>query len=148
MGQGGNVAGFSGGSKANSKTGNASKSMEEDFQNATQVFRAAAAKKWIEKYLKGAQMNSFLDRLTALNQLCAELNQVEGKSAYPTDPTSKKVSPDAYRVALVVSPREADPFFLQLPPYSNYADQLGWRGLPGWGDRHCSHREPGGIGVN
>ncbi|NEQ25371.1 MAG: IS1 family transposase, partial [Microcoleus sp. SIO2G3] len=94
------------------------------FQNATQVFTAAAAKVWIEKHLKGTQMNAFLDRLSALNQLCEELNQAEGKSAYPSDPTSKKVSPDAYRIALVVSPREPDPFFLQLPPYSSYLGQL------------------------
>ncbi|NJL19779.1 MAG: IS1 family transposase [Leptolyngbyaceae cyanobacterium SM1_3_5] len=98
--------------------------MEEDFQNATQIFTAAAAKVWIEKHLKGTQMTTFLDRLSALNQLCDELNQAEEKSAYPNDPTSKKVSPDAYRIALVVSPREPDPFFLQLPPYSRYVGQL------------------------
>ncbi|NJR67169.1 MAG: hypothetical protein HC772_20595, partial [Leptolyngbyaceae cyanobacterium CRU_2_3] len=123
-GQGGNVSGVSGGSKSSSKTGNAGKLMEEDFQNATQVFTAAAAKTWIEKHLKGSQMNTFLDRLVALNQLCAELNQAEGKSAYPTDPIIKKVSPDAYRVALVVSSRETEPFFIQLPPYSSYVGQL------------------------
>lgn len=123
-GQGGNVSGVSGRSKAASKTGNASKLMEEDFQNATQVFTAAATKTWIEKHLKGNQINAFLDRLTALNELCAELNEAEGKAAYPTDPTIKKVSPDAYRVALVVSPREPNPFFVQLPPYSSYLGRL------------------------
>lgn len=123
-GQGANVSGVSGGSQATRKTGNASKLMEEDFQNATQVFTAAAAKVWIEKHLKGSQLNGFLDRLTALNQLCAELNEAEGKSAYPTDPTVKKVSPDAYRVALVISPREPDPFFVQLPAYSSYLGKL------------------------
>lgn len=123
-GQGGNVSGVSGRSQANRKTGNASKLMEEDFQNAVQVFTAAAAKAWIEKHLKGAQMAMFLNRLTALNQLCEELNQAEGKSAYPSDPTSKKVSPDAYRIALVVSPRSVDPFFIQLPPYSSYHGQM------------------------
>jgi hypothetical protein len=123
-GQGGNVSGVSGGSKSASKTGNASKLMEEDFQNATQVFTAAAAKIWIEKHLKGGQMSAFLDRLAALNELCAELNKSEGKAAYPTDPTVKKVSPDAYRMALVVSPREPNPFFVQLPPYSSYLGQL------------------------
>lgn len=123
-GQGANVSGVSGGSQATRKTGNASKLMEEDFQNATQVFTAAAAKVWIEKHLKGGQLGTFGDRLTALNQLCADLNAAEGKSAYPTDPTSKKVSPDAYRVALVVSPREPDPFFIQLPSYSSYLGRL------------------------
>jgi ribosomal protein L37AE/L43A len=123
-GQGGNVSGVSGGFQANRKTGNASKLMEEDFQNATQVFTAAAARSWIEKHLKGSQMNTYLDQLTELNQLCAELNQLEGKSAYPTDPTVKKVSPDAYRIALVVSPKESNPFFMQLPPYSSYVGRL------------------------
>ncbi|HEY9646131.1 MAG TPA: hypothetical protein V6C88_07175 [Chroococcidiopsis sp.] len=123
-GQGGNVSGVSGGSQITRKTGNASKLMEEDFQNATQVFTATAAKTWIEKHLKGAPMNTALERLTALNQLCAELNSAEGKSAYPTDPTRKTVSPDAYRIALVVSPRDTDPFFIQLPPYSHYVGQL------------------------
>jgi hypothetical protein len=123
-GQGSNVSGVSGGSKAAAKTGNASKLMEEDFQNATQVFTAAAAKTWIRKHLKGAEGTVWLDRLFALNQLCEELNQAEGKSAYPSDPTSKKVSPDAYRIALVVSPRAVDPFFIQLPPYSSYYGQM------------------------
>lgn len=123
-GQGANVSGVSGGSQANRKTGNASKLMEEDFQNATQVFTAAAAKIWIEKHLKGNQMNVYLERLEALNELCQELNEAEGKSAYPTDPTIKKVSPDAYRVALVVSPREPNPFFIQIPPYSYYLNKL------------------------
>ncbi len=123
-GQGGNVSGVSGGSKATSKTGNASKLMEEDFQNATQVFTATAAKTWLKKHLKGAEATAWLDRLTALDQLCDELNQAEGKSAYPSDPTSKKVSPDAYRIALVVSPRSPDPFFIQLPPYSSYYGQM------------------------
>ena len=123
-GQGGNVSGVSGGSKSSSKTGNASKLMDEDFQNATQVFTAQAAKAWLDKHLKGSQMHAFLDRLTALNELCAELNEAQGKAAYPTDPTVKKVSPDAYRVALVVSPKETDPFFVQIPPYSSYRRQL------------------------
>ncbi|NJL54501.1 hypothetical protein HC928_04375 [bacterium] len=123
-GQGGNVSGVSGGSHTSKKTGNASKLMEEDFQNATQVFTAAAAKTWIEKSLKGSQRDTFLEQLAQLNQLCAELNQAEGKSAYPTDPTVKKVSPDAYRIALVVSPTEVDPFFIQIPPYSHYVGQL------------------------
>jgi predicted RNA-binding Zn-ribbon protein involved in translation (DUF1610 family) len=123
-GQGVNVSGVSGGSKSSSKTGNASKLMAEDFQNATQVFMADAATTWIEKHLKGTQMNTFLDRLSALNALCIELNQVEGKSVAPPDPQVKKVSPDAYRIALVVSPRETNPFFIQLPPYSSYVGQL------------------------
>jgi hypothetical protein len=129
-GQGGNVSSVSGGSKAAAKTGNASKLMEEDFQNATQVFTAAAAKTWIQKHLKGAEGTVWLDRLTALNQLCNELNQAEGKSAYPADPTSKKVSPDAYRIALVVSPRAVDPFFIQLPPYSHYYGQMDGMSYP------------------
>lgn len=129
-GQGGNVSGVSGGSKANSKTGNASKLMEEDFQNSTQVFTAAAAKTWIKKNLKGAEATPVLDRLAALNQLCDELNQAENKSAYPRDPASKKVSPDAYRIALVVSPRESDPFFIQLPPYSSYRDRMAGISYP------------------
>jgi len=123
-GQGGNVSGVSGASKSTTKTGNASKLMEEDFQNATQVFTAAAAKSWIKKHLKGAEATPFLDRLAALNALCDELNQAENKSAYPRDPASKKVSPDAYRIALVVSPREAEPFFIQLPAYSSYRDRM------------------------
>jgi hypothetical protein len=123
-GQGGNVSGVSGGSKSASKTGNASKLMAEDFQNATQVFTAQAAKVWLEQHLKGSQARAFLDRLAALNALCAELNRAEGKSDAPTDPTVKKVSPDAYRIALVVSPREPEPFFVQLPPYSSYLGQL------------------------
>ncbi|NJL20553.1 MAG: hypothetical protein HC895_06660 [Leptolyngbyaceae cyanobacterium SM1_3_5] len=59
-----------------------------------------------------------------MNTLCNELNQAENKSAYPVDPASKKVTPDAYRIALVVSPREAEPFFIQLPPYSSYRDRM------------------------
>ncbi|WP_346294352.1 hypothetical protein [Sphaerothrix gracilis] len=123
-GQGANVSGVSGGSQSNRKTGNATKLMAEDFENATQVFTATAAKVWINKHLKGNQMKAFEERLDALNQLCVELNEAEGKSAYPTDPTSKVVSPDAYRIALVVSPREAEPFFIQLPAYSSYVGQL------------------------
>jgi predicted RNA-binding Zn-ribbon protein involved in translation (DUF1610 family) len=104
--------------------------MEEDFQNATQVFTAAAAKVWIKKYLQGSSMTAFLDRLAGLTQLCDDLNQAENKSAYPRDPTSKTVSPDAYRIALVVSPRESDPFFIQLPPYSYYRNQMAGISYP------------------
>ena len=89
-GQGGNVSGVSGGSKSSSKTGNASKLMEEDFQNATQVFTAAAAPTWIKKHFKGSEGTTYLDRLSALNQLCDELNQAEKKSAYPTGPHEQK----------------------------------------------------------
>ncbi|MFE4108435.1 hypothetical protein [Almyronema epifaneia] len=123
-GQGANVSGLSGGSQTHKKTGNATKLMAEDFENATQVFTATAAKVWINKHLKGHQMKAFEERLDALNQLCAELNEAEGKSAYPTDPNRKVVSPDAYRIALVASPREAEPFFIQLPAYSSYVGQL------------------------
>ncbi|MBD2092375.1 hypothetical protein H6F67_21225 [Microcoleus sp. FACHB-1515] len=129
-GQGGNVSGVSGGSKATAKTGNAAKLMEEDFQNATQVFTAAAAKTWIKKQLKGVEATPYLDRLSALNRLCEELNEAENKSAYPRDPATKKVSPDAYRIALVVSPREAEPFFIQLPPYSSYRDRMAGISYP------------------
>lgn len=129
-GQGANVSGLSGASQSNRKTGNAGKLFDEDFQNATQLFTAQAAKVWIDKHLKGNQMNVCLDRLSALNALCAELNETEGKSAYPSDPTSKQVSPDAYRVALVVSPKESDPFFLQIPPYSSYLGQLNGVAYP------------------
>jgi len=119
-GQGNNVSGVSGASKATAKTGNASKLMEEDFQNATQVFTAQMAGAWIKKYLKGAEATAFTERLAALNQLCNDLNKAENKSAHPANPTVRKVTPDAYRIALVVSPIEAEPFFIQLPPYSNY----------------------------
>ncbi|NJL19592.1 MAG: hypothetical protein HC895_00250 [Leptolyngbyaceae cyanobacterium SM1_3_5] len=123
-GQGNNVSGVSGGTKSTSKTGNASKLMEEDFQNATQVFTVQMAQKWIEKYLKGAEGTAFTERLKSLNQLCDELNKAEGKSANPSDPTVRKVTPDAYRIALVVSPTEVEPFFVQLPPYSSYRDRM------------------------
>ncbi|NJL22989.1 MAG: hypothetical protein HC895_22670 [Leptolyngbyaceae cyanobacterium SM1_3_5] len=123
-GQGGNVSGVSGGLKTTAKTGSASKLMEEDFQNATQVFTAQAAKTWIKKNLKGAEATPYLDRLAALNQLCDELNQAENKSIHPSNSQHKVVSPDAYRIALVVSPREAEPFFIQIPAYSSYRDRM------------------------
>ncbi|MEP0914214.1 hypothetical protein NDI45_25225 [Leptolyngbya sp. GB1-A1] len=123
-GQGGNVSGVSGGSKANAKTGNAGKLMEEDFDNATQVFTAAAARTWLDKKYPGSQKKELLEALTALNKLCDELNTAEGKSAYPADIAVKKVDPDAYRIALVVSPRTSEPFFIQIPPYSSYAGKM------------------------
>ncbi|MEO1149134.1 MAG: hypothetical protein AAFY26_26645, partial [Cyanobacteria bacterium J06638_22] len=33
-------------------------------------------------------------------------------------------TPDAYRIALIVSPRKAEPFFIQIPPYSDYCGKL------------------------
>ncbi|MEO1146302.1 MAG: OmpH family outer membrane protein, partial [Cyanobacteria bacterium J06638_22] len=90
-GQGGNVSGVSGGMKTG-KTGNASKLMAEDFENTTQVFTAAAANTWIEKNLSGKHRNTYSEQLSALNELCETLNQAEGKSAYPTDPTAKIVT--------------------------------------------------------
>ncbi|MBI4738768.1 hypothetical protein HY772_04340 [Candidatus Woesearchaeota archaeon] len=113
-GQGGNVSGVSGAAK----TDNAKKLMEEDFQNATQVFTAQAAKVWLQK--KSA---SLLPKLTELEALCRQLNEAAGLSPRPK-PGTKVVDRHAYRVALVVSPATDEPFFLQIPPYSHYADKL------------------------
>jgi hypothetical protein len=114
-GQGANVSGVSGGAK---KNGNASKLMEEDFQNATQVFTAQAAKVWLKKHHP-----DLLGKLTELEKLCSQLNDSEGLSARPK-PGTKVVDRAAYRIALVVSPATGEPFFIQIPAYSFYADKL------------------------
>jgi hypothetical protein len=92
--------------------------MEEDFQNATQVFTSQAAKVWLKKHSA-----DLLPKLSELEELCTKLNEAEGLSARPK-PGTKVVDRNAYRVALVVSPATDEPFFIQIPPYSFYADKL------------------------
>ena len=121
-GQGANVSGVSGG--APKKNGNAGKLMEEDFQNATQVFTAQAAKVWLTKNHK-----DLLPKLAELEKLCTSLNESEGLSARPK-PGTKIVDRHAYRIALVVSPATDEPFFIQIPAYSYYADKLNGVDFP------------------
>jgi hypothetical protein len=122
-GQGGNVSGVSGGASKKA-TGNASKLMEEDFQNATQVFTSQAAKVWLTKNNK-----ALLPNLAELEKLCSELNKAEGLSPRPK-PGTKVVDRNAYRVALVVSPATDEPFFIQIPAYSFYAGKLDGVSFP------------------
>jgi predicted RNA-binding Zn-ribbon protein involved in translation (DUF1610 family) len=116
-GQGGNVSGVSGG-VSKKATGNASKLMAEDFQNATQVMTAQAAMVWLKQHRA-----ELLPDLKRLEELCQQLNAAGGLSARPK-PGTKIVDRDAYRVALVVSPTVPDPFFIQIPPYSSYVGKL------------------------
>jgi predicted RNA-binding Zn-ribbon protein involved in translation (DUF1610 family) len=122
-GQGGNVSGVSGG-VSKKATGNASKLMEEDFQNATQVFTAQAASQWLRKHRKDLE-----GRLKSLEDLCRQLNQAAGLSPRPK-PGTKVVDRHAYRIALVVSPAADEPFFIQIPPYSYYAGKLEGISIP------------------
>jgi predicted nucleic acid-binding Zn-ribbon protein len=122
-GQGANVSGVSGGASKKA-TGNAGKLMEEDFQNATQVFTSQAAKVWLKKHHA-----DLLPKLAELEKLCTELNTAEGLSARPK-PGTKIVDRNAYRVALVVSPASDEPFFIQIPAYSHYADKLDGVSFP------------------
>lgn len=128
-GQGLNVSGLSGGTtrkkakdgeEEEKNVGNATKLMKEDFQNCTLVLTAEQATAWINKESKGtANKAEMLDKLRQLNELCDSLNEQEGLTARPKIGKAKKVSPNAYRIALVVSPAHA-PFFIQLPAYSDF----------------------------
>ena len=128
-GQGLNVSGLSGGTtrkkpkegeEAEKNVGNAVRLMEEDFQNCTLVLTSDQASAWINKKMKGTGNKAeLLDKLQKLNDLCDELNDLEGLTARPKVGDAKKVSPNAYRIALVVSPAHA-PFFMQIPAYSSF----------------------------
>ena len=122
-GQGANVSGVSGG-VSKKATGNATKLMEEDFQNSTQVFTAQAAALWLKKHKPDLQPT-----LKQLEALCQQLNEAEGLSPRPK-PGTKVADRQAYRVALVTSPAAEEPFFIQIPPYSSYAHQLNGVSFP------------------
>ncbi|MBD3885941.1 hypothetical protein IFO70_29995 [Phormidium tenue FACHB-886] len=122
-GQGANVSGISGGVSQKS-TGNATKLMEEDFQNTSQVFTAQAAAVWLKKHKA-----DLLPVLKQLEELCRQLNEAEGLSPRPK-PGTKVVDRHAYRVALAVSPAADEPFFLQIPPYSSYVHTLSGVSFP------------------
>ncbi len=136
-GQGGNVSGVSGAAK----TDNAKKLMEEDFQNATQVFTAQAAKAWLQKKQSG-----LLPKLAELEALCRQLNEAAGLSPRPK-PGTKVVDRHAYRVALVVSPATDEPFFLQIPPYSHYADKLEGISFPNGARITAPHENQVALGL-
>jgi hypothetical protein len=125
-GQGNNVSGLSGGGGKKSKgeeenskkrTGNATKLMKEDFQNAVRIYTSEQAYAYLQAtpFKNRAEL---LEKLTQLNELCEQLNQEEGLMSRPAVGQAKKVSPEAYRIAFVVSPA-CEPFFMQLPPYSS-----------------------------
>ena len=92
----------------------------EDYLNSTRIFTSEAAK----EYLKNEVRNGYdmLNNLIKLEKLCEELNAQAGLIARP-EMGSKKVSPDAYRVCLVVSPGH-EPFFAQIPPYGFYKGDI------------------------
>ena len=125
-GQGNNVSGLSGGGakkgkgdeeNAKKRTGNATKLMKEDFQNAVRIYTSEQA----YAYLQATPFKNrveLLEKLTQLNELCDRLNQEEGLMSRPAVGQAKKVSPEAYRIAFVVSPA-CEPFFIQLPAYSS-----------------------------
>ncbi|HAG80477.1 MAG TPA: hypothetical protein DCL61_04725 [Cyanobacteria bacterium UBA12227] len=115
-GQASSVSAFSG----DAKVKGANKLRREDYQNSTRIFTSEAAK----EYLKNEARNGYdmLNNLIKLEKLCEELNAQAGLIARP-EMGSKKVSPDAYRVALIVSPGH-EPFFCQIPPYGFYRDNL------------------------
>jgi hypothetical protein len=127
-GQGNNVSGLSGGGGKKGKgeeennkkrTGNATKLMKEDFQNAVRIYTSEQAYAYLQAtpFKNRAEL---LDKLTQLNELCEELNREEGLMSRPAVGQAKKVSPEAYRVAFVVSPA-CEPFFMQLPAYSSFS---------------------------
>jgi predicted nucleic acid-binding Zn-ribbon protein len=111
-GQASSVSAFSG----DAKVKGANKLRREDYQNSTRIFTSEAAK----EYLKNEVRNGYdmLNNLIKLEKLCDDLNAQAGLIARP-EMGSKKVSPDAYRVALIVSPGH-EPFFCQIPPYGSY----------------------------
>lgn len=125
-GQGNNVSGLSGGGAKKGKgeeengkkrTGNATKLMKEDFQNAVRIYTSEQA----YAYLQATPLKNraeLLESLAQLNELCEQLNTEEGLKSRPAVGEAKKVSPEAYRVAFVVSPA-CEPFFMQLPAYSS-----------------------------
>jgi hypothetical protein len=116
-GQGINISNFSGGASKKA-TGNASKLMEEDYENTTRVFLGEKVNYWLNKKYQGAGKGNLLEKSAQLSALCRELNESEGKVNRPTMGEGKKVSPDAYRFALCVCPG-FEPFFFQLPAFSS-----------------------------
>lgn len=128
-GQGINVSGLSGGSRPRKtktgeeqekNTGNATKLMKEDFQNATLVLTSEQIKAWVTKHSQGTvNKTEMLEKHAQLQNLCDTLNELEGLVDRPKIGDDKKVSPNAYRIALVVSPGHA-PFFIQQPAYSDF----------------------------
>ena len=91
--------------------------MKEDFQNAVRIYTSEQA----YAYLQATPFKNrveLLEKLTQLNELCEQLNQEEGLMSRPAVGQAKKVSPEAYRIAFVVSPA-CEPFFIQLPAYSS-----------------------------
>ena len=125
-GQGNNVSGLSGGGGKKGKeeegngkkrTGNATKLMKEDFQNAVRIYTSEQAYAYLQA-TPFKNRTELLEKLTRLNELCEQLNQEEGLMSRPAVGQAKKVSPEAYRIAFVVSPA-CEPFFIQLPAYSS-----------------------------
>lgn len=126
-GQGNNVSGLSGGGGKKAKneeettkkrTGNATKLMKEDFQNAVRVYTSEQA----FSYLQATALKNraeMLEKLATLNDLCDELNELESLKVRPAVGEAKKVSPNAYRIALAISPA-CEPFFFQIPAYSGF----------------------------
>ena len=125
-GQGLNVSGLSGGARTKKteegekNTGNATRLMKEDFLNCTMVLTSEQAKAYINSNKAAANRAELLDKLNQLNSLCDLLNEQEGLTARPKIGDSKKVSPNAYRIALVVAP-SFEPFFVQQPAYSDFS---------------------------
>ena len=128
-GQGNNVSGLSGGNAAKKgkseeedgkkRTGNATRLMKEDFQNAVRVYTSEQAFSYLQ-VTASKNRAEMLEKLAELNQLCDRLNELEGLKVRPAVGEAKKVSPNAYRVALAVSPA-CEPFFFQIPAYSDFS---------------------------
>ena len=128
-GQGNNVSGLSGGNAGKKskneeedgkkRTGNATRLMKEDFQNAVRVYTSEQAFSYLQ-VTPSKNRAKMLEKLAELNQLCDHLNEQEGLKVRPAVGEAKKVSPNAYRVALAVSPA-CEPFFFQIPAYSDFS---------------------------
>lgn len=127
-GQGLNISGLSGGSKpkkgedGEKNTGNATKLMAEDWQNAVLILMsdqvaAHIGKKSFKAPKRRVELLETWDKLT---NLCDELNQQEGLADRAYLGEEKKVSPTAYRVAMVDAPSHP-PFFIQLPAYGDFS---------------------------
>lgn len=126
-GQGNNVSGLSGAAPKKGKddeenpkkrTGNATRLMKEDFQNAVRVYTSEQA----FSYLQATPLKNrgeMLEKLAQLNALCDQLNEEDGLKVRPDIGEAKKVSPNAARIALCISPA-CEPFFFQIPVYSGF----------------------------
>ena len=127
-GQGLNISGLSGGSKprkgedGEKNTGNATKLMAEDWQNVVLVLMSDQVPAHVGKktFKAPKQRTELLETWDKLTQLCDELNELEGLIDRPLLGDEKKVSPNAYRVAMVDAPSHP-PFFIQLPAYGDFS---------------------------